>query len=342
MEILGGKYQIVRKIGSGSFGEIYSAVNIETNEEVGIKFEHEDSDHPQLHHESHILSNLQGGKGIPKLHWYGHSDDFRVMVMELLGPSLENLLHRNKPNLSLKTVLMLANQMISRIKWVHSKNYIHRDIKPDNFLIGLGANAHLVYIIDYGLSKRYRDSYTLKHIPYRENKELTGTARYASIFTHLGIEQSRREDLKGLFYVLIYLIKGSLPWQGLGGKTKKEKYGNIAQKKLQTKVTDLCADLPIEFVNYIKYCDRLLFEDKPDYSMLKRSFKDLLKRLDMTLDYVYDWCLIKNEEEEKKKTRQDSPDIIEESKEPKPKSIEKQESNLTPGPVASPIDEVAN
>lgn len=208
---VGGKYRVGRKIGSGSFGEIYLGTNIQTNEEVAIKLESVRSKHPQLLYESRIYRILQGGTGIPVIHWYGVEGDYNVLVMDLLGPSLEDLLQFCSRSFSIKTVLMLADQMISRIEYMHSKNFLHRDVKPDNFLIGLGRKANQVYAIDFGLAKKYRDPKTNQHIPYREGKNLTGTARYASINTHLGIEQSRRDDLEGLGYVFIYFLKGSLP-----------------------------------------------------------------------------------------------------------------------------------
>lgn len=115
--------------------------------------------------------------------------------MDLLGPTVEHLFALCGKRLSLKSTLMLADQFIQRIEWIHSKDYIHRDIKPENFLMGIGNNSHIVHMIDFGLSKKYRDLKTHQHIPYKENKTLTGTARYASINAHLGIEQSRRDDL---------------------------------------------------------------------------------------------------------------------------------------------------
>ncbi|XP_040583946.1 casein kinase I isoform X1 [Lepeophtheirus salmonis] len=297
IRIANNKYRLGRKIGGGSFGDIYLAIDIISREEAAIKLEQVKAKHPQLNIECKFYKFLQGGVGIPQLKYYGTEGDYHVLVMELLGPSIEDLFNFCGRKFSLKTVLLLADQMISRIEFIHSKNFIHRDIKPDNFLMGLGKKGNLVYVIDFGLAKRYRDGRTHQHIPYRENKNLTGTARYASINTHLGIEQSRRDDMEALGYIFMYLIHGALPWQGLKARTKAQKYEKISEKKLSTPIDELCKGAPSEFSTYLNYCRSLRFEERPDYSYLRQLVRNLFHRQGFSYDYVFDWNLIKEESE---------------------------------------------
>ncbi|KAI4316120.1 hypothetical protein L6164_024131 [Bauhinia variegata] len=301
--IIGGKYKLGRKIGGGSFGEIYIAAEIGTPEVVAVKMENKKTKHPQLLYEAKLYSVLEGGSGIPNSKWSGTDGDNNVLVLDLLGPSLEDLFAYCGRKFSLKTVLMLADQMLSRIEYVHSKGFLHRDIKPDNFLMGLGRKANQVFIIDFGLAKRYRDPNTNKHIPYRENKNLTGTARYASCNTHLGIEQSRRDDLESLGYVLLYFLRGSLPWQGLKALNKKQKYDKICEKKLSTPIEFLCKSYPVEFASYFHYCHSLTFDQRPDYGFLKRLFRDLFTREGYELDYMFDWTIHKYQQKQQTKTQ---------------------------------------
>lgn len=285
---VGGKFRVGRKIGSGSFGQIYIGSNIQTSEEIAIKLEKTSSRHPQLIYESRIYRILFGGSGIPTVHWVGVEGQYNVMVMDLLGPSLEDLFKFCGQRFSVKTTLMIAEQIITRLEFMHEKGLLHRDVKPDNFLIGLRHNESQIYAIDFGLAKQYRDPKTGEHITYKEGKSLTGTARYASIFTHSGIEQSRRDDLEGLGYVLMYFLRGSLPWQGLQGNNRKEKYRNIMDRKVGTPVEELCQGYPVEFANFITYVRSLRFEEKPDYTYVKIMFKDLLLREGHQYDFVHD------------------------------------------------------
>ncbi|XP_054258796.1 casein kinase I isoform X2 [Macrosteles quadrilineatus] len=289
-----GRYRLVRKIGNGSFGDIYLGVDRHNDgEEVAVKLEPIRARHPQLLYESKLYKILHGGVGIPHIRWFGQEREYNVLVMDLLGPSLEDLFNFCSRRFTIKTVLMLADQMIGRIEYVHCKSFIHRDIKPDNFLMGIGRHCNKLFLIDFGLAKKFRDTRTRQHIGYREDKNLTGTARYASINAHLGIEQSRRDDMESLGYVMMYFNRGSLPWQGLKAATKKQKYEKISEKKMSTPVEVLCKGFPAEFAMYLNYCRGLRFEEAPDYMYLRQLFRILFRTLNHQYDYMFDWTMLK-------------------------------------------------
>ena len=213
--------------------------------------------------------------------------------MDLLGHNLEELMkHNSSKRFSLKSVLMIADQMLTRLNNLHDKDYIHRDLKPENCVIGLEEKENIVFLIDFGLSRKYRDSRTNEHIPYKEGKSILGTVRYISIYTHFGIEQSRRDDIESLGYILVYLAKGILPWQGQKAKTKKEKYKIIMDKKLEFKPEMLCHGLPDEFRQFFEYIRGVQFTEKPDYSFLHGLFNKIMAKMDFVNDSVFDWCKI--------------------------------------------------
>ncbi|CAF0721986.1 unnamed protein product [Didymodactylos carnosus] len=301
--LIAGIWQLERKLGSGSFGEVYRAINFQTGETVAIKLELNHTHSQQLAFEAKLYKLMKGGIGIPKLLWFGEEGDYKCLVIELLGASLEDLFNTCLRKFSLKTILMLADQMIARIEYVHRKHYLHRDIKPDNFLIGSGQQCTKVYVIDFGLAKKFYDNRSRKHIPYKEGKSLTGTPRYVSISTHLGIEQSRRDDMEALAYVFIYFNCGQLPWQGIKALNKRQKYERICESKMSTPITVLCAGFPPEFAMYLSYCRRLKYTDEPDYTYLRQIFRNLYYRLNYIHDSIFDWIICKRSSDRQQQQR---------------------------------------
>lgn len=337
-QIVGHHYTIERKLGEGSFGTVYGATDLHTQEPVAIKMEDVDASHPMLHFENKVLrllnrfiyeddynNNIMNGgtlsspspsvllphhrhqtvattammthhrhaaarvTGIPYVYDFFVQHGRKMLVMSRLGCSLETLFQRAGKYFSMKTIFMIAIQMIKRIEYVHTRGILHRDIKPDNFLIGPQDQEHIIYLVDYGLSKRYCNKDGI-HIPFRRDCKFKGTARYCSMNNHLRFEQSRRDDLEAIGYVLMYFVRqGELPWMGVRAKTKQERYQAILDRKMATRLEDLCKNVPSCFCQYLTYVRNLEFDQRPDYRYLMRLFQEAFIHAKFTPDGIFDW-----------------------------------------------------
>ncbi|KAK6302215.1 hypothetical protein J4Q44_G00265700 [Coregonus suidteri] len=287
--MVGPNFRVGKKIGCGNFGELRLGKNLYTNEYVAIK-----------------LAEIQPGEGVPQVFYFGPCGKYNAMVLELLGPSLEDLFDLCDRTFSLKTVLMIAIQLITRMEFVQTRSLIYRDVKPENFWFGRSRprfsvaaslsvyslspgskRQHTIHIIDFGLAKEYIDPETKKHIPYREHKSLTGNRTLHEHQYSPG--QSRRDDLEALGHMFMYFLRGSLPWQGLKADTLKERYQKYRDTKRATPIEVLCESFPEEMATYLRYVRRLDFFEKPDYDYLRKLFTDLFDRNGYIFDYEYDW-----------------------------------------------------
>tara|TARA_B110000008_G_C16958944_1_gene559346 strand:- start:1498 stop:2373 length:876 start_codon:yes stop_codon:yes gene_type:complete len=274
-------FSITTKIGKGSFGEVFVATNA-NGQKFAAKLEPRRNKNgkrrrgpSQLEYENRVYELLKEGDGIPRVYKFFVKDDYNIMIMQLLGRSIQSVFERNGKILPLDTVIAVGIRILHHLLFVHNQGFIHRDIKPQNILLASKPTRNpQIYLIDFGLSKRYwiNDS----HIPYRDNKRgLTGTPRYCSIGSHLGVEQSRRDDLESLGYVLIYLSKGKLPWMGLGGRKKMRssdsthnKHQQILTMKQNISTLELCEGLPHGIYQFVKTVRKLKFDEKPPYDSL--------------------------------------------------------------------------
>ena len=279
------KYRTVKKLGEGSFGNVYKAVY--DDEYYALKMEDISLDYDLLENEATILNYLQG-PNIPKFISFSKDKGYNVLVMELLDQSLDNILSKLR-RFSVKTVAMLGYQLIKILKYIHDKHIIHRDIKPDNLAMGRKELNGTLYIIDFGLAKKFRSSRTLKQFPLIKRHSLTGTARYASINALQGYEQSRRDDLESAMYVLMFFLRGNLPWQNIKIKGKHDKYLKICNKKKEISSKELGKNFPSEFAELLEYFKNLGYTEDPDYEMCLKKMLNVLERENATFDYVYDW-----------------------------------------------------
>lgn len=272
-------YKIEKKLGKGGFGQVYvgrrlSPVN--TNEkstspgavEVALKFEHRSSKGCNYGppYEWQVYNTLGGSHGVPRVHYKGRQGDYYIMVMDILGPSLWDVWNNNSHTMSIEMVACIAIEAISILEKMHSRGYVHGDVKPENFLLGPPGtpDEKRLFLVDLGLATRWRDSTTGRHVEYDQRPDVfRGTVRYASVHAHLGRTCSRRDDLESLAYTLVFLIRGRLPWQGYQGENKGFL---VCKKKMATSPENLCSFCPQPFRQFVEYVVNLKFDEEPNYA----------------------------------------------------------------------------
>ena len=315
-----------KKLGSGSFGQIYQCLNTKTNEILACKIESINELKPQLYHESKILLLMKNCTGFPTCYDFILTDQDKILIMDYLGPNLDTIMNKlpsdnNIKKFTTKTSLMIMIQAIERLKSLHEKGIIHRDIKPENFVIGPKNKERIIYLIDFGLSKKISNDKILPTI--KADRNIIGTMRYISMNTHQGYEQGRRDDLESLFYIIIYFIKGELPWQNIKCKTRQEKYNKIFEiKKKVTEDGELVEDLPLEMKKILEYILGLNFAERPNYLMMKNAIELILNKLNYSNDLQFDWYnldflnylyLTRNNMNEKEKIKENKKETKEET-----------------------------
>lgn len=279
-DLINKKYKIIKKIGNGSFGNIYKGMNILTTQYVAIKMENKENDFDTLKNETKMLMHLSEYHFIPKVKYFGIENNKNILVMDLLSVNLYQLLLLNNNDdatSNYEKIIKYGIQMIEIIKCVHSKGILHRDIKPENFMISK-YNEENLYLIDFGLSRFYLKNN--KHIENNHKQNMVGTVRYASTFIHEGNTYSRRDDIISIIYVIIYLLKGKLPWQGITSKIKNIENKNemIYKLKKNTNYAKLCEGLKnyLEFEILLSRILNLSYYQIPDYDFIIKTLKSLI------------------------------------------------------------------
>ncbi|KAJ1633260.1 casein kinase-like protein I isoform epsilon, partial [Pavlovales sp. CCMP2436] len=286
----GEQWQVGTRVAGGSFGDVYLGRNVLTGQHAAVKLEKaRGGNSTSWQQEIKMYKCVTPNPGVPALLWNGTaSDGRRGILLELLGPSLDDLFNALQRSISIPTLCAIAMALIDRIAWLHSRGIVHRDVKPQNFLCGrialddghgtayrphvaFSPDADDVFVVDFGLAKAFNTR--SGHVPFKRHQGRAGTARYASINTHKGHVQSRRDDLEAIGYMLIFLHKGRLPWQGVKASSRRHKHKLICAVKAATPLAELCEGMPHQFGQYIEYTRRLGFSEQPDYEYCKTLFE---------------------------------------------------------------------
>ncbi|CAD5114373.1 unnamed protein product [Dimorphilus gyrociliatus] len=296
--------KLIKRLNGGSFGDIWLGEILKGSTEgmkVAVKLELQSTQTPQLMNESQIYDILQGGPGIPTMIWHGlYEPIYTVLVLDLLGPSLQDAFVYCDKKFTLKTGLMIMDQCLETLEFVHRHHVIHRDIKPDNWVLGSGGAQHKLYLIDFGLGKRLRrpsimGSTRISRSLSMITHPLVGTVRYASIGAHLGHEETRRDDLESLSYMFLYLTKGSLPWQGLKASNREERLKGILEAKQTITSSELAEGLPKEISSFVEQCRHQTAYHSIDHNSAREFFKTLANREGIIYDNNFDWIIKQKE-----------------------------------------------
>jgi len=281
--IVASRFRLIKRIGKGSFGVAYESLDLLTNERIAIKLERKREDRRSSQsaavntREITILEKLEKCARVPRLIWHGQYKQYRVMALELQGMNLSDLYDICDRQFSLKTAIYILIECIYCMEDIHCKGIVHRDIKPQNFIVNRDPTSNKLYVIDFGLSSWFKTSVG-GHIPFNDQCSPVGTARYASINNHKGVHQTRRDDLESIGYMIVFFLKKELPWQGMREPRRVKKWRKIQQKKESVSCYDLTQGLPNEFTFYLETVKKLGYDEKPDYKKLIRVFKRLYKR----------------------------------------------------------------
>ncbi|PLN81558.1 protein kinase-like protein [Aspergillus taichungensis] len=287
--VVGGRFRLLEYVAGGSFGEVFMATDLQKHKIVAVKLEpkFENIDPSSLGIELNIYRALVGGVGMPEMYWFGEEGDYRVMAVELLGPTLYDLLDYVGNKFSLKTVLMIADQLICRLRFMHSRKILHQDVTAGNVIMGTGRKGNCVYLTDFGCAARYFEDPS-KADPY----DRIGTDSFASLSAHAGRAQCPRDDLESLGFLLLFLLGSKFPWNDYVPKSPLDQdkiWKDIGQIKNDTTIETLCEGVPHAFLLYFRHVRSLQYHDRPDYSYLRSIFRELFVESGFEYDHVYDW-----------------------------------------------------
>jgi serine/threonine protein kinase len=289
-------YRLTKLIGVGSSGLVYKGRNERTGRHVAVKLESKDARQPRVFYEAKVYKALSAKRqklskekavdqvSFPTVHWHGSAGDYNAMVMDLLGPTLEDIFIAESRVFQFKTISKLGSEILENLKHVHSRGFVHRDVQPENFVVSIDGRS-TTHLIDFGFAKKYRDQ--AGHIPCVSGKRSLGNMFFSSYNAHIGLQQSRRDDLESAAYMLLYFSQGALPWMA----TIDEEYiSELKGKSLDV----LFKDAPTELKEFLRYCRKLKFDETPDYAFLRRLIVSMGNRSDekcgvRQYNFVVDW-----------------------------------------------------